>query len=545
VACLIQLLSSRIEYIEENYDYSSFIRANQEKDNQNIKYAIRRQGRVVKVLSYEDILLKRQVLENVILDSDQNILNIIEYFRRRQCYYEGECAGIIDYTGNIRYIMEYRSNRALFGLDRNRILYDFYDCERLQPDLSALENADIYVINGMNDYIWYIINLIIHHYPKKKIFISNVELMRAFGGNHQMRLIRSVTALRNQKRIQHRQEQGKVAMLISDNAHAAEYEGIYSSRYRTVDLIHAIYGRGMTERLKPNVKHTFVIYDLPTSYHGIGDILKFMLFEQLTLEMKGYLLVPYLYQTPNQYLMRPGENMCEYYFEHLTPYTVDQAFASGNFIMGTDSGISMFKGKSERWNRLWTAFESDKHNFLQNYRFAQRMRWKNEVIQYCHAIMPIEIQQGRRTLGVIARGTDYASKNAQMWHVTNADVETMMRKTAALMRKYHYDFVYLATEDAYYYDRFKSQFGNRLLATDQERINMQANRQYENTYISEIPKKVSGYQFGLNYIAVIYCLAHCNALLSSMDCGAYWLSRAQNENRYEASWLAINVPDNI
>lgn len=539
MACLIQLSSSRIEYIEENFEYNTFIRENQEKDNANIKYALRRRGRIIKVLSYNDILLKRQIPENVIVDSEHNISNIIQYFKRYQCYYEGECAAILDHAGNIQYVMEYHSNRTLFEWDKSRVFYNFYDYETLSPDLSILENADVYIINSFNEYTFHILGLLIKYYPKKKKIISNGELGRAFEMNHQIRSRRKMNDIKSRRVIEHQQEQGKRVMFISDNGGISGNAEMNQVGYRTIDVIHSLYGKAMTERLNPKIPQPFYIYDVPTSYHGIGDILKFVLMEQLSVELKGQILILYLCRKPNQYLEREGVDMWEYYFEQPTRYSVDQALASGNYIYGSDSNLSMFQRKNKIWNRFWHAFEADKQTFLKQYAFVERMRWRSDIVDYCKTMLPVQIQQKRRVLGVIARGTDY--NNGNVWSQRNVDIDTLIRKTQYLMQKYHYEFIYLATEDLHYYEVFKAAFGGRMLATDQERIDFIPGRDRSIGFLSDVPKKVSGFQYGLNYLAVLYCLGNCTALLSSMDCGADWIALAISDNRYENHWLAMQI----
>ena len=185
--------------------------------------------------------------ENIFLDSNQNLANIIGYFKKYQCYYERECVAISDYTGNIQYIMEYRSNRALFRFDKNKIYYNFYDYETLTPDLTILEAADIYIIDGMNEYTWHIVNLIVRYYPRKKIFVTHGELTRGFEENHPIRQIRGNSGVRNQTVARHHQKRGRKVMFISDSSTVESNMEVYEIQYRVIDLIHALYGRRMTK----------------------------------------------------------------------------------------------------------------------------------------------------------------------------------------------------------------------------------------------------------------------------------------------------------
>lgn len=131
--------------------------------------------------------------------------------------------------------------------------------------------------------------------------------------------------------------------------------------------------------------------------------------------------------------------------------------------------------------------------------------------------------QGYRTIGVLCRGTDYVKLRPQE-HPIQPQIDKIIKDTQNLASLYHYEKIYLASEDAIVCEKFKGVFGDKLIISAEDKI-----RDTSEQYLNSIYQKnnIDIYKHTLNYLASIYVLSKCNALIAGRTSGsiaAYILS---------------------
>ena len=111
----------------------------------------------------------------------------------------------------------------------------------------------------------------------------------------------------------------------------------------------------------------------------------------------------------------------------------------------------------------------------------------------------------------------------------------LLEKVRTLLRENSFDKVFLATEDAEIFRLFmESDIRDEILYVPQERIDYSRE---ENTdkMLSDIyaQKERDGYVETLKYIGILTLLSERDALVSTVNCGAFKFAVGLNDHRYE------------
>ena len=137
-----------------------------------------------------------------------------------------------------------------------------------------------------------------------------------------------------------------------------------------------------------------------------------------------------------------------------------------------------------------------------------------------------------RTLGVLARGTDYA-KTHLINHPIHASIEMLCDKIDQLWEEWGgFQSIYAATEDADYCAYLRRRYGDRVTYTDQERFSVQPGEMLANMH-RERQKKRDGFLLGAEYALSVHLLAMCRCLLASGSCGGGDEALRENGGKYE------------
>ncbi len=146
-----------------------------------------------------------------------------------------------------------------------------------------------------------------------------------------------------------------------------------------------------------------------------------------------------------------------------------------------------------------------------------------EMREYAEAILG-----GRKTLGVLARGTDYitSSLGADRTHARADQMITVIEKW---IREDGYEKIFLATEDQDNFDRIRSAFPGKVIAISQERTSVKEMKKKGATLLYELEQKNNkgqAYSDALedttvNYFYALYILSKCDAFLCSGQCNGW------------------------
>ena len=126
-----------------------------------------------------------------------------------------------------------------------------------------------------------------------------------------------------------------------------------------------------------------------------------------------------------------------------------------------------------------------------------------------------EMFHGRRVIGVLARGTDYAEFKP-WFHPVQPAPDKMIPYIRECMDKYDCSHIFLATEDASILEQFQREFGDKLLYIEQKRL------AGSNCWLHENKEwmSISPYTRTRDYLGVIYALSKCNGFVAGRTSGA-------------------------
>lgn len=187
--------------------------------------------------------------------------------------------------------------------------------------------------------------------------------------------------------------------------------------------------------------------------------------------------------------------------------------------------------------------ESEEHDTLYTpmqipYIQPVRKLWTKLLREFCHlkdneaTYIRNEIEsilQQHRVLGIVCRGTDYIGTGMPI----QPKVEDVIAEADLWMKKYHYGYIYLATEVESIYEQFEAAFPGRILVNKRSYYD-KAMSQQNVRWIGQVhfERENDNYWKGLEYLSSIYILSNCQALLAGY-CGATHVALLLNEDKYE------------
>lgn len=143
------------------------------------------------------------------------------------------------------------------------------------------------------------------------------------------------------------------------------------------------------------------------------------------------------------------------------------------------------------------------------------------------------IIKGKRVLGVICRGTDYTNTKPK-YHPIQPDIDRVLCEAERLMSVHNYEYIYLATEDAIFFNIFREKFGDIVLTNTREYYDEEYKKLGENALLFSVNlgRDNEQYKKGLEYLSSILLLSKCNALIGG-HCGGSDMAIYFNNCEYE------------
>lgn len=141
---------------------------------------------------------------------------------------------------------------------------------------------------------------------------------------------------------------------------------------------------------------------------------------------------------------------------------------------------------------------------------------------------------GKRTLGVLFRGTDY-SNGKPYNHNIQPSLDEMINTVKEKLHSWdEFDSIYLCTEDQDAVDEFKKEFKQKLFCYPQQRFPKEIS--IKRLAMHSFNRQQDAYYRGEEYLAAIYVLAQCNSLVAG-SCGATAWALLINQEQYENKYI--------
>lgn len=215
-------------------------------------------------------------------------------------------------------------------------------------------------------------------------------------------------------------------------------------------------------------------------------------------------------------------NMWEYYFEQPCGYSMEKICKSKNVVLG--NGII---SDSLRYPGDDLAYDDEKLSY-----------WKAIARKYLILKKEIAIEADNlakemfgkdKMLGVLARGTDYINAKP-LNHPIQPMPEQLMEKIDHVLDERKCDRIYLATEDKIFFERFKSRYGDKIIAMNVERHISKGN---ENINDLRRAQHKDDYTMAREYLINILLLSKCNCLVAGNTSGSIGALLLNKEYEYK------------
>ncbi len=531
---------------EEDYDRSRSLQffLNGHKNEYILIY---RGDRLLKVLSYYDVLYSREVPETVLY------LNPDVFSEARELFFSYEkaddrwnravavCSGPDDAgcPGDVECILYYQQNLTSFIYPASEF-EDYTFDEGL--DLELLSRADTYIFEEFEEYTAFICDVLERKFPEKeKIFLDeNADVFPCF---HFHYCIGSKdTLFQDADDVQHGSPDGKSHQMMDDQGNGSGRNVVYVTSEREKDFFGRRFQKNIYSSLDimtallwqkketgfgdlyPDKK--FLLIRFPVYSSGLGDVIRFCMTKVAAVEYRKLDYIPVIdLSVPdggNSFSGGREENVWEDFFEPLNEYRPEEVLQSRHVLLCND--------KMDAFNPYMMEQYHDSGHMRGIYK--KYLRLNREMKAYIDTLREHFFgNETGKVLGVVARGTDY--------RYGGFDVPKPMEDEAYIalvkekMEEWGCSSLLLATEDADILEKFRQAgFGDRLKYLEQERFRY-TDVNTKGLLVAKMKKADNDYHDEMPYLAALYLLAECSALISNCRCGAFEVADFVNGGEYE------------
>lgn len=254
-----------------------------------------------------------------------------------------------------------------------------------------------------------------------------------------------------------------------------------------------------------NPEKTFYVIRRRDLYCGLFSLVLTNLVRIDEAIKKGFIPVVDMQNDFNIYLAQDRigkENSWEYFFKQPAGYSLEDISRSRNVIIGSGAVPTMFPyldvkflmgetGELEYWRGLVKKYIvlSDRAKELIDNEY-EKLFGKDDKV-----------------LGVKCRGTDYA-KGKPKNHPIQPTPEQAVEKAEEIFIQQNCTKVFLATEDAEFYDIFSKRFGDKLITNKVDYMEYKGG----STGKEEYEQENGGFGAGMEYLTTTMLLARCDCL---------------------------------
>lgn len=505
---------------EEAYDRSRSLQffLNGHKDEYILIY---RGDRPVKVLSYYDVLYNREVPEKILYLNREVFAEARElFFSYKKADERWNRAVAVcslpegdEGLEEVECILYYQQNQT----NSNYTVSEFEEYAFGEDlDLELLSRADTYIFEEYEEYTAFIWDVLERKFPeKKKIFLDeNADIFSCFdplGRGEDMPGAVRITSEREKDFFGRRFQ-----------------KNIYSS----MDVMTSLFWRRKEICFgEENPDKKFMLIRFPVYSSGLGDVIRFCMTKAATAEYRNPGHIPVIdLSVPdggNSFSGGRLENIWEDFFEPLNEYRPEEVMQSRHVLLCDD--------KMDAFNPYMMEQYHNTRHMREIYK--KYLRLNQEMKSYVDSIREHFFRKhfshghGGKVLGVVARGTDYRYGGFDV--PKPMEDEEFIRLVREKMEEWNCGSLFLATEDADILEKFRQAgFGDRLNYLEQERFRY-TDVSKKGLLVAKMKKATNDYHDEMPYLAVLYLLAECSALISNCRCGAFEVADFINGGEYE------------
>lgn len=237
---------------------------------------------------------------------------------------------------------------------------------------------------------------------------------------------------------------------------------------------------------------------------------------------KGYIPIVDMKTYKNIYNINLDTNSWELFFKQPYGYSLDDIKKAKNVIISPETPciirprdnmfyFNIFFGYLSYWKKIAVKYLIINENI------------NKEINTYCNNIL----MNNNKVLGVFLRGTDYI-KLKPLGHPIQPTAEEMIKKIDSINKRYHFNNIFLVTEDRKIFEKFQDKYGDKLLSVNNQYINYTNNGYLANSY-----KENDSIEFSKKYLISLYVLSKCKYIIVSRTSGTVSLMLLNNRYKYK------------
>lgn len=529
---MIKVITDDILTLKEE-DYNRDVILGVLENSKEAKLGILRNGKIIKVLTYDDIYSGRKVREKCLLHSERVFEEALAEYNRYE-EKEGRCIPVYNGSDSLEYILQYGKNRVDDNEESYVEEYLSYDINDENMDFDLLNRADTFIFYELEEYTYQIARIILKHFPEKQVFFTDLKV-RMFFREEDV----AVAAI-EQIYLKHIGTGMHSIMMIDSNKDFGPHNPLrflfktYHSLEVMTSLFWSCHRTSFGDR---NADKTFFWIHSPLGAgHGFTDLIKYPLFKAIMARSKGIIPVIDLSvkDDDNVFSHGNGDNVWEYYMEQPFDVSVEEVLESKNVIVHDGTIMDRFNPFS-----MEVEYFIDWGEMLDSY-----LKLNAETQDYIDAQCDKYIKKGEKVLGVIAHPPHYGIGVYEFMEPVS-----FLEIVQTEFLNGGYDKLFLNTENQEIYEMFMgSDIGNKIVYVSQKRTKNEdflIDGKYVSgfdednlkTFTRIIAAGEDSYERERRYLSVIYILSKCDMLMASGSCGGFRLAHALHKGNVQKTWV--------
>ena len=415
------------------------------------------------------------------------------------------------------YVLAYQKNEPV-GLDKHSPMVQMslsnfwdYDINGNDCDFTYVDRFDLIIFENLEEYSWASARQIIDQNRNIRIafldknaslFFNDEEVMIA---ESEEELFERYPELKDKKILRVHSE---MKWNVSE---------FFANRVPSVMVLTSLYWLKRKFSYGPlNPQKTFYLIKQPVKENGFTNIAANVIGMVQMLKKSHPEIVPVvdlgINKDMNQFTYGNGEDVWRMFFKDISDVSLEEVYNSQNVILDQNSNIN--------FNPYLTEFVLGGQQSTVRYKGI--LEYQDEVKEYVDNKLKDVFPEGKRVLGVIARGTDYFTERTKKYVPKAISNEELLEKVKAHMANDNFDYLFLATEDLSVLKMYEeSELKDKLIYLEQDRVDYQAEENNGKVLIEIFAvERKDPYLRTLNYISVLEALKRCNALCANTRCGA-------------------------
>ena len=389
-------------------------------------------------------------------------------------------------------------------------------------DFTYIEDHDVYLFHEVEEYSVFMAGLIQKRYPGKTVvfFDAHAELFPGF----------QTAGSKEEYLNEHPEFKTEKLLSIGSNMDIGPVVKDTHLSLSAMLMASVFWASEISSFGDKNPDKTFYLIKPEIGESGLAKFIEFTIGFYNFARNSQFDLIPVvdtgIMGDDNQFSNGNGADVWEMFFEPLSPYPLQEVYESR--VIVSQEGNTSVK----------PYLLAIKRNPNVSPMIGKYVKLNEKAEQYAEKICRETLtDHPGRVLGVVGRGTDFNHPVIVKYRQKPLDPLGLLEKVKERFHGGGFDRIFLATEDQRVYDTFmQSEIAPYVCAVPQQRFNIsQGSDQVK--LLADIYKENketrNGYEETIRYLAILYTLSRCDAMIASTECGATIFAEGYKKTDFE------------